>query len=47
MDMKFLLLMISAAAYCHGFGGNETEVPKAITMKPVVVEKTEMLSGMD
>ena len=47
MDMKFLLLMISAASCCHGLGGNETEVPKAIRMKPVVVEKTEMLSGID
>ena len=47
MDMKFLLLMISAAACCHGLGGNETEVPKAITMKPVVGKKTEMLYGID
>ena len=47
MDMKFLLLMISAAAFCHGLGGNETEVPKATTIKPLVVKTTEMLSGID
>ena len=47
MDMKFLLLIISAAAFCHGLGGNETDVPKATPMKPVVVKKTEMLSGID
>ena len=47
MDMKFLLLMINAAAFCHGLGGNETEVPKATTIKPVVVKTTEMLSGID
>ena len=37
MDMKFLLLMINAAAFCHGLGGNDTDVPKATPMKPVVV----------
>ena len=47
MDMKFLLLMINAAAFCHGLGENETEVPKATTMKPVVVKTTEILSGID
>ena len=47
MDMKFLLLMINAAAFCHGLDGNETEVPKATTLKPEVVKKTEMLSGID
>ena len=47
MEMKFLLLMINAAAFCHGLGGNETDVPKATTMKPVAVKTTEMLSGND
>ena len=47
MDMKFLLLMMNAAAFCYGLNGNETEVPKATPMKPVVIKKTEMLSGID
>ena len=47
MDMKFLLLMINAAAFCHGLGGNETDVSKATPMNSVVVKKTEILSGID
>ena len=47
MDMKFIFLMINAAVFCHGLGGNETEVQKATKMNLVVVEKTEALSGID